>query len=116
MKTAAYPIRAKVWLYPGDPSTRRVPYGNPSSSGQVSPWHFVTIEKKSADEIKKEYIWPRRGFGAIPVQVTINKTSWKTSIFPDKDGTYLLPLKKEVRAKENIKAGSTVTVAIEVIT
>lgn len=99
MKSAPYPVRAKVWLYRGD-----------------NPWHFVTIEKRDSDSIKKEYIWPRRGFGAIPVQVTINKTSWKTSIFPDKDGTYLLPLKKEIRKKGNIKAGDTISVSIEVIT
>lgn len=99
MKSAAYPLRAKVWLYQGD-----------------SPWHFITIKKSDADEIKREYVWPRRGFGAILVQVTVGKTTWTTSIFPDKDGTYLLPLKKEIRVKENIKAGSIVAVSIEVIT
>lgn len=107
MKSAAYPVRARVWLYQGDPST---------GSGQVSPWHFITIKKSDSDRVKKEYIWPRRGFGAIPVIATIRKTSWKTSIFPDKKGAYLLPLKKEVRVKENLKAGSFVTVAIGVIT
>lgn len=106
MKSAAYPIKAKVWLYQGDPST---------GSGQASPWHFITIQKADADEIKKEYVWSRRGFGAIPVNVTIGKTSWKTSIFPDKDGTNLLPLKKEVRKRENIKADATISVSIEVI-
>ena len=112
MKSIAYPVRAKVWLYKGE-----------------SPWHFVTIKKADADEIKKEYIWPtslpagRQGFGSIPVNVTIlrqdsgqvGKTKWKTSIFPDKKGTYVLPLKKEVRVKEDIKLGDTVTVSIEVV-
>lgn len=65
-------------------------------------------------EIKKEIFWPPRGFGSIPVMVTIGKTSWKTSIFPDKDKAYLLPLKKEVRAKENLKEGDTAKVTIEV--
>ena len=99
MKSAAYPLRAKVWLYQGD-----------------IPWHFITLKKPDADKIKKEYIWPRRGFGAIPVDAAIGKTSWKTSIFPEKGGTYLLPLKKEVRLKENIKIGDVVAVSIEVIT
>ena len=122
MKGLAYTIRARVWLYQGD-----------------SPWHFITIKKKDADEIKKEEIWPRRGFGSIPVNVTIlrqghstlgdepsgsdpkssgqvGKTTWKTSIFPDKEGSYVLPLKKEVRAKENIKVGDTIKVLIKVIT
>ena len=99
MKSAAFPIRARVWLYQGD-----------------SPWHFITIKKTDADEIKKEYVWPRRGFGAIPVIATVGKTTWKTSIFPDKDGAYLLPLKKEVRKKENLKIGDTIRVVLEVIT
>lgn len=99
MKTASYRIRAKIWLYQGD-----------------SPWHFITIKKTDADEIKKDYLWPRRGFGSIPVNVTIGKTTWKTSIFPDKEETYVLPLKKEVREKEYIKAGDMIRASIAVIT
>lgn len=98
MKGDTYPIRAKVWLYPGD-----------------IPWHFITIKKRDTDDIKKEYIWPRRGFGAIPVKVTVGKTTWKTSIFPEKSGTYLLPIKKEVRVTEKIKEGDSVKVFINVI-
>lgn len=46
----------------------------------------------------------------------VGKTSWKTSIFPENKGTYLLPLKKEVRVKENLKVGDAIVVSIEVIT
>lgn len=105
MKSAAYPIRAKVWLYEGD-----------------SPWHFITIKKVDADEVKRFDIGTaslpagRRGFGSIPVNVTVGKTTWKISIFPDKKGSYVLPLKKEVRAKENIKVGDTIEVSFVVIT
>mgnify|MGYP001577208283 CR=1 FL=1 len=99
MRGISYSISAKVWLYQGD-----------------SPWHFITIKKPDADEIKKEFIWPRRGFGSIPVQVKIGKTIWKTSIFPDKKGVYLLPLKKEVRVRERINEGDAIKVSIEVIT
>lgn len=99
MKSEEFVIKSRVWLWQGE-----------------SPWHFITIEKKDADEIKKEYIWPRRGFGSIPVNVTLGKTKWKTSIFPEKGGTYLLPLKKEVREKENIKIGEIIKFVLEVIT
>lgn len=91
-------FKAKVWLYDGS-----------------SPWHFATIEKNLAQEIKRSYIWPRRGFGSIPVKVTIGKTTWKTSIFPEKEGTFLLPLKKQVRIDENIKARDKVSISLEVI-
>lgn len=49
------------------------------------------------------------GWGSLPVTAVIGKTSWKTSIFPDKKiGAYLLPLKSEIRKKENIVAGATI--------
>lgn len=98
MKPLAYTLKAKVWIYPGE-----------------AAWHFVTIQKQDADEIKMGYIWPRRGFGAIPVNVTVGRTCWKTSIFPEKTGTYLLPLKREIRKKENIKEGDNITFILEVI-
>lgn len=78
-------------------------------------WHFATIDKGDADIIKKDWHWPRKGFGSIPVNVIIGKTSWQTSIFPEKGGTYLLPLKKEVRQKEVIEIGKTYEFQITVI-
>lgn len=98
MKNLTYKISAKVWVWPG--------HGG---------WHFVTIQKEDGEEIKKDFMWPRRGFGAIPVRVKIGKTEWKTSIFPDKDQSYLLPLKKQVRVNEKIKEGDTVAISLEVI-
>jgi hypothetical protein len=98
MKSFPIVIKAKVWLYPGD-----------------NPWHFITIKKEVADEIKRFDSGPRRGFGSIPVWAKLGKTQWKTSIFPEHAGTYLLPVKKEVRNKENIKAGDHVKIEITVL-
>ena len=95
MKKKKFNVREKVWLYPGD-----------------TPWHFVNIDKKQSAQIKELYGANKRGFGSIPVVVTLGKTSWKTSIFPDKRGPYLLPLKADVRRKEDIAAGDTITFSI----
>lgn len=65
--------------------------------------------------MKKEYHWPRRGFGSVPVSVVIGATTWKTSIFPEKGGTYVLPLKKEVRNKEKIVIGQNITLSLTVL-
>ena len=55
------------------------------------------------------------GFGSVPVIVMIGKTRWKTSIFPDKrSGTYLLPIKAEVRKKENIMSEDIVSVTVQI--
>lgn len=98
MKTERYLVETTVWLYPGD-----------------NPWHFVTIPKEQAQIIAREYVWPRRGFGAIPVEATIGKTTWRTSMFPDKGGDYLLPIKKQVRASEGIGEGANIHLGIAVI-
>lgn len=98
MKSEEHIIKSRVWIWQGD-----------------SPWHFATIEKEDADEIKKDWPWPRRGFGAIPVNVSVGKTIWKTSIFPEKGGTYLLPIKKRVRESEKIGVGDTIELTIQVV-
>jgi hypothetical protein len=59
----------------------------------------------------------RSAWGSIRVIATVGRTSWKTSIFPDKKrGAYLLPLKAAVRTKEKIEPGNTVAVTIELLT
>ena len=99
MQKKTYTMTEKVWLYPGE-------MGN---------WHFVTLTKKYGQEIKEHFGKNRRGFGSIPVEVVISKTTWKTSIFPDKRaGSYLLPLKAAVRKKEDIEVGDVVTFTINV--
>ena len=100
MKNEIHPVKARVWLWQGE---------------SPGAWHFATIEKDQANVIKKSYHWPRRGFGSIPVNVTVGNTTWKTSIFPEKEGTYVLPLKKAVRDIENIKLGQTINLTIEVL-
>lgn len=95
-----YSMRAKVWLYPG-----------------MAGWHFLTLPKKQSKEIKATFDSLRRGWGSLPVVVTIGRTSWKTSIFPyTKADAYLLPLKAEMRKKEKIAEGDTVTFSIEIQT
>jgi len=94
-----YTIREKVWLYPGE-----------------TPWHFVNVSKKESQAIKERYGKYHRGFGSLPVMVTIGRTSWKTSIFPDTiSGTYLLPLKVKVREKEEILADDIIIFSIKVM-
>lgn len=100
MKNEVHRIKARVWLW---------------ESQAPGAWHFITIDKEKALEIKKSYHWPRRGFGSIPVNVTIGKSTWKTSVFPEKEGTYVLPIKKALREAEKIKIGQTIKLLIEVL-
>jgi hypothetical protein len=103
MKKPIYKLRGKVWLYPGPPA------GGGS-------WHFVTLPKKQSKEIKEMFGGLlRRGWGSIPIIATVGSTSWSTSIFPDKKAAaYLLPLKSEVRKKENIARNKMLSYSIEI--
>lgn len=92
-----YSFTSEVWLYPGN-----------------TAWHFISVPKNQAQEIREIYGGAARGFGSLPVRVTIGKTIWNTSIFLDaKSGTYLLPLKAVVRKVEKIEVGKMVAVLIE---
>ncbi len=47
----------------------------------------------------------RRGFGAVKVEVELGGSKWRTSIFPTKEGPYLLPVKASIRKKEGLRDG-----------
>ena len=56
------------------------------------------------------------GFGSLRVEVTIGSTTWRTSVFPDtKRGTYLLPVKKQVRTAEGLAGGSVCSIELRVV-
>lgn len=82
----------------------------------MSAWYFIQVPKdisqKIIDKYKDKKI-PRRGWGSVRVMVSIGKTSWETSIFPErKSQTYLLPLKKEVRLKEDMQSEDIIKVSL----
>jgi hypothetical protein len=92
----SYALKAKIWKWQGE-----------------SAWHFLTVGKKESAEIKEESKrGARRGFGSIPVTVKIGKTTFKTSIFPTKEGLYLLPVKASVRNAEDLVEGDTISYTI----
>lgn len=97
-KPARYKITAKLWRW----------------SGAKASWFFFTVPERESDSIKAKTFHKKRGWGSVRVRVTIGKTKWETSIFPDgKTGTYVLPVKAEVRKREGLKEGTTVAVTIE---
>jgi hypothetical protein len=70
-----------------------------------SAWHFISLPQDVADEIEDSPV-DRAGFGSVRVQVTLGPSTWSTSIFPDKGrATFLLPIKKQVRTREQLDEG-----------
>jgi len=93
-------FRAQVWEHsPGDPGS----------------WHFLTLPVALSDDLAVE-AGPPRGFGSVRVEVSVGDTTWRTSLFPDSAaGSYVLPMKKQVRLAESLVAGYTCEVTLEVV-
>lgn len=81
----------------------------------MGAWHFAGIPKNVSTAIKALNTGPRRGFGSVPVRVTLGKTTWEIAIFPDShSGCYLLPLKAKVRTAEEVLAGDSIDLSITI--
>ena len=97
--TKTYFFQAKVWLYPGK-----------------AGWHFITVPSDITADIDYHFDHLKKGWGSLPVKVTVRNTTWETSIFPDKKSkSYLLPMKQEVRKKENVKEGDKLQLDLVVL-
>ncbi len=81
---------------------------------RTETWTFVSLPTDVADEVLDLAGPVERGFGSVRVEVTIGTTVWRTSIFPSSD-TYVLPVKKSVRAAEGLSIGDTVRVRIHLV-
>ncbi len=89
-------FKADIWVYDGP-----------------GAWYFITLPKDVSREIHASHAHLKRGWGSLPVTAKLGSTTWKTSLFPDsKIGSFLLPVKKLVRAAEGIGDGSKVTVEL----
>lgn len=90
-----FSFKSEIWIYDGP-----------------AAWHFVNVTKAVSKQLKAMF-GRGRGFGSIRVNVTIGDTCWDTSVFPDKSGIYLLPLKASVRKAEQLKAGQKISLTIQ---
>jgi hypothetical protein len=84
-------------------------------SGGQGSWHFVTVPEEQSGEIRAEAFAGPRGFGSVRVEARIDDVRWRTSVFPQKSGGYLLPVKAEVRRRAGIATGDEVTVGLDVL-
>lgn len=82
------------------------------SSG-AGGWFFVTLPKEIAEGLRALH-GPRVGFGSLRVRACIADVCWDTSVFPDaRSGSFLLPLKAQVRQRAGVTAGDSASILIE---
>lgn len=93
-----YRVKNKLWRY----------------SSEKASWFFITIPKDVVTDIREER--PRGpGWGQVRVEAQIDDVSWKTSLFPEKGGTFLIAIKKDVRQKVDIAEGDTVSLTLTLL-
>lgn len=92
-----FKFKAKVWKYNG-----------------VGPWFFVYLPDDVTLKVKK-LAKNKVGFGFIPIEAKIEKVIWKTTLFPTKEGPYLLSIKAPIRKKLQIFEDDEVSVSFNLI-
>jgi hypothetical protein len=98
MNDPTYSFTAELWIW---------------DARQSDSWTFVTVPPEHSDDLREQAAGPRAGFGSIRVEVTIGKSTWRTSVFPDKESNcYVLPVKAAVRKAEGIDAGDTTEISL----
>ena len=82
---------------------------------RADTWVFVSLPASQSEEIRDLAGGLRRGFGSVRVRVTIGSSTWLTSIFPDSQAGYVLPVKRPVRIAEALDVGDVATVTVELL-
>ncbi|TFI58710.1 DUF1905 domain-containing protein [Sphingomonas parva] len=73
-------------------------------------------ETISAHELERRLeLGRRRGFGSVKVAAQVGASRWSTSVFPQKQGGWFLPVKKAICRAEGLERGASVEVALELL-
>ncbi|HEU5165048.1 MAG TPA: DUF1905 domain-containing protein [Chitinophagaceae bacterium] len=93
IKGIKYKFTAKPWQY----------------SGPGGGWHFVSLPVELAKKIRNALKSEEEAWGRLKATAKIGNSEWSTAIwFDTKRNTYLLPLKSEIRKKENLSGDKVV--------
>lgn len=93
----SFTVRGKVWRYPGQ-----------------AGWYFVNLNRRDSARVRKLPLAKTVAWGYVRVTAKTGNTAWDTTLFPAKDGIYMIAIKSAVRKKENIQEGDTVRIEITV--
>lgn len=81
--------------------------------GSPAGWYFISLTQESSKEIRENLKWQEEGWGRLKVSAKTGSSGWETAIwFDTKMKTYLLPLKADIRKKENIHNGDSIKVTL----
>lgn len=89
------------------------------SGANGGSWFFLTVDGAAGEELSATALMRRlesgraRGWGSLRVTVTLGGSRWQTSVFPQKDEGWLLPVKAAARRAEGIGEGDLVEFALD---
>lgn len=92
-----------------------------TNEAERSSMGFVVVPQPAAEAIsgyelvRRLELGKRRGFGSVRVTVRVGGSEWQTSVFPQKEGTWFLPIKVAVRRAEGLDEGDPVEVELELL-
>lgn len=84
-------------------------------NGAKGSWHFITVPDEQSLALRAESFAGSVGFGSVRVEARIGDVIWRTSVFRQKVGSYLLPVKADVRRRADIAANDLVAVQLQLL-
>jgi hypothetical protein len=99
MTTQRFTFDAKINLYEGH-----------------TQWHYVTLPVDVAASIRKHRSDNGRSTDELRVEVTVEATTWRTTLFDNKSTkSYLLPLRANASKKGTMRVGDTLHIQMNVL-
>lgn len=65
--------------------------------------------------IRRLELGRRHGFGSVRVEAAIGASRWSTSVFPQREGGWFLPVKKAICRAEGLEAGDQPAVRLRLL-
>jgi len=88
-------------------------HATPWQHNSTGGWYFVSLPKLLSKEIRTLLKSEEEGWGRLKAVAKTGNSEWNTAIwFDSKYETYLLPLKADIRKKENIEINKQIDVVI----
>jgi hypothetical protein len=78
-----------------------------------APHHFLPVPDELCGGIEHASALVTYGWGMVPVTARLGSSQWATSLWP-KDGGYIVPLRKDVRCREQVDLGDAVSVGLTI--
>jgi hypothetical protein len=93
--TTAYEMTVEVWR-----------------SDEPGDRYFVTLPDDVAEDVRAKCGGSHQAIGSLPVSAALGQSIWSTSLYADAGSSYVLPIRPDVRRRERVRDGQTVTMRL----